>query len=84
MSNKEIDNLLSRKDFISPFNHNTDIRGFIQDIKKYLLLNLIDPKGEAENYMKSIIVKNGIDNPDVFLKKYIYSDIVYKGENHCK
>ena len=84
MSNKEIDNLLSRKDFISPFNHNTDIRGFIQDIKKYLLLNLIDPKGEAENYMKSIIEKNGIDNPDVFLKKYIYNYIVYKSENHCK
>jgi len=72
MSNKEIDNILSRNDFISPFNHNTDIRGFIQDIKKYLSINCADPKGEAKDYIKSVIIKNGIDNPDDFLNKYIY------------
>ncbi|WP_436875259.1 hypothetical protein [Mammaliicoccus sciuri] len=72
--------MLNQKDFISPFLHDTDIRGFIQDIKKYLRINWVDPKSEAENYVKSIIVKNGISNPDNFLKKYIYSDTVNKGK----
>lgn len=35
LSDNEINNMLNKKDFISPFLHNTDIRGFIQDIKKY-------------------------------------------------
>lgn len=72
--------MLNQKDFISPFLHDTDIRGFIQDIKKYLRINWVDPKSEAENYVKSIIVKNGISNPDNFLKKYIYSDTLNKGK----
>lgn len=65
---------LNKKDFISPFGNATDIRGFLQDIKKYLSMHLVDPKSEAENYIKSIIRKNGINNPDEFLKNYIYID----------
>lgn len=72
--------MLNKKGFISPFLHDTNIRGFIQDIKKYLRINGVDPKCEAENYVKSIIVKNGISNPDNFLKKYIYSDTVNIGK----
>ncbi|HCT3180769.1 hypothetical protein C7Q39_11945 [Staphylococcus aureus] len=69
---KPIIERLNKKEFLSPFNQCTDIRGFIQDIKKYLFINLVDPKREAENYIKSIIRKNGIDNPDEFLKNYIF------------
>lgn len=81
---KEIDILLNRQDFTSPFNHNTDIRGFIRDIKSYLLSRGVDPKGEAEKYIKNIVRENGFHDPDAFLKKYIFSEIVYKGKNHCK
>lgn len=69
---KEAMFMLNEKFFISPFRNSTDINGFIQDIKQYLLLNLVDPKSEAENYIKSIIIKNGINDPDSFLEKYIY------------
>ncbi len=84
LSDNEVNNILNKKDFISPFNHNTDIRGFIKDIKSYLFTRGVDPKGEAENYIKKIIRENGFDDPDTFLKKYIFSEIVYKGKNHFK
>lgn len=86
LSDNEINNMLNKKDFISPFLHNTDIRGFIQDIKKYLSINGADPKGEAKDYIKSVIIKNGIDNPDVFLKKYIFINLdgVYSWKNPFK
>ncbi|MDG0844466.1 hypothetical protein M4L39_13690 [Staphylococcus equorum] len=71
-SNTEIDYLLSRNDFISPFNNSTDIKGFIKDIKTYLMMNFADPKGESLDYIKDIIKNNGIDNPDTFLKKFIF------------
>ncbi|MFB3208866.1 hypothetical protein PF233_13195 [Staphylococcus pseudintermedius] len=63
---------LNKKEFFSPFNQCTDIKGFIQDIKIYLSTNWIDPRNEAESYIKSIIKKNGIDNPDEFLNNYIF------------
>lgn len=71
-SNTEIDYLLSRNDFISPFNNSTDIKGFIKDIKTYLMMNFADPKGESLDYIKDIIKNNDIDNPDTFLKKFIF------------
>lgn len=71
-SNTEIDYLLSRNDFISPFNNSTDIKGFIKDIKTYLMMNFADPKGESVDYIKDIIKNNGIDNTDTFLKKFIF------------
>lgn len=70
-SNTEIDYLLSRNDFISPFNNSTDIKGFIKDIKTYLMMNFADPKGESLDYIKDIIKNNGIDNPDTFEEIYI-------------
>lgn len=71
-SNTEIDYLLSRNDFISPFNNSTDIKGFIKDIKTYLMMNFADPKGEHLKVVKEAIRKNGFNDPEAFLNKYIW------------
>ncbi|MFS5032846.1 hypothetical protein SON50_13515 [Staphylococcus aureus] len=76
--------MISKKDFISPFNHATDLRGFIKDIKSYFRINCVDPKGEAKVFIKSIIRNNGIDDPDLFIRKYIFSEKVYTEKNIWK
>lgn len=45
---------------------------FIKDIKTYLSFNFADPKGEHLNIVKEAIRKNGFDNPEAFLNKYIW------------
>ncbi len=35
-------------------------------------MNFADPKGESLDYIKDIIKNNGIDNPNTFLKKFIF------------
>lgn len=58
--------------FNSPFRTNISLNEFIADLKKYLILNFADPKGEALDYIKNIIRKNEIAEPDSFLKEYIF------------
>ena len=65
--------IFRKKDFNSPFRTNISLNEFIEDLKKYLLLNFADPKGETLDYIKNIIRKNGIDESDSFLKEYIFS-----------
>lgn len=43
LSENEVNNMLNKKEFISPFLYNTDIRGFIKDIKSYLFTRGVDP-----------------------------------------
>lgn len=78
------ENWINKTDFISPLYQTTDIIGFIQDIKKYLRMNCVDPKGEVVDHIKSIIRKNGIDDPDLFIKKYIFSEELHTKKNLWK
>lgn len=45
---------------------------FVKEIKTYVSLNFADPKGEHSERIKKLIKENGINNPDEFLKNYIY------------
>ncbi|WP_204201108.1 hypothetical protein [Mammaliicoccus sciuri] len=63
-----------KKDFNSPFRTNISLNEFIEDLKKYLILNFADPKGEALEYIKNIIRKNEIAEPESFLKEYIFNE----------
>lgn len=78
------ENWINKTDFISPLYQTTDIIGFIQDIKKYLRMNCVDLGGRRIIKKKSIIRKNGIDDPDLFIKKYIFSEEVHTKKNLWK
>ena len=72
LSNNEMNTLLKKNDFKSPFNISTNIEGFVKDIKIYLISNFADPKSEALDYIKDVIIYNGIEDPNLFLKKFIF------------
>lgn len=47
-------------------------------------MNCVNPKDEVVDHIKSIIRKNGIDDPDLFIKKYIFSEEVHTKKNLWK
>lgn len=61
-----------KREFINFLNQPVTFSELVKEIKSYVRLNFLDPKGEHSERTKKLIKANGFKNPDDFLNEYIY------------